>query len=282
MNCERAIALISARIDGELSPADAAALEAHLADCPACAATAEAFELQDADMRHAFDDRRHQAGAVAERVAEQLPRHAAPAGRWKRLAAGPAPTSSAPPSRPRVAGLTWLLGVHSNPPTAPTPPASAGAEPLEGPHRPAEAARAGAAEARRRPDRRPPSPASAAASPCRTARSSTSTRTRRVTLDEERHLTPVRPARSSSRSHRGRPKASARFVVQTPQREVTALGTKFAVQAGDGEAGVLVTQGNVMVSGLDGRHPRGPASSPADGSRRRRPAPRTCSTGRAT
>src|SRR5690349_5016300 len=104
MNCERAIELISARIDGELSPADDAALESHLAECPSCAAAAEAFELQDAELRHTFDERRHTAGAVAERVAERLPRPAA------------------------GAGLVWLLAGHSRP-TAP-PPADRTPEPV--------------------------------------------------------------------------------------------------------------------------------------------------------
>ncbi len=44
---------------------------------------------------------------------------------------------------------------------------------------------------------------------------------------------------------------SAPFVVQTPSREITALGTKFAVRADSGETGVVVTQGKVRVSDLD-------------------------------
>src|SRR5690348_2950629 len=113
MNCERAIELISARIDGELSAADEAALEGHLAECPACAAAAEAFELQDAELRHTFDQRRHQAGAVAERVAGRLPRR--PASRWKRLRRAARPYAFAAAVAAAVAGLVWLLGVHSHP-----------------------------------------------------------------------------------------------------------------------------------------------------------------------
>ncbi|HMC66121.1 MAG TPA: VIT domain-containing protein, partial [Gemmataceae bacterium] len=41
------------------------------------------------------------------------------------------------------------------------------------------------------------------------------------------------------------------FVVQTPRRGVTALGTKFAVRAEETATGVVVTQGKVKVSGLD-------------------------------
>src|SRR5205823_4148389 len=42
-----------------------------------------------------------------------------------------------------------------------------------------------------------------------------------------------------------------RFLVETPKRSVSALGTKFAVTAKDAGTGVLVTQGKVEVSGLD-------------------------------
>jgi ferric-dicitrate binding protein FerR (iron transport regulator)/tetratricopeptide (TPR) repeat protein len=45
--------------------------------------------------------------------------------------------------------------------------------------------------------------------------------------------------------------AGPRFVVRTPQREITALGTKFDVRHDDRQGtGVLVTQGKVQVSGL--------------------------------
>ena len=41
------------------------------------------------------------------------------------------------------------------------------------------------------------------------------------------------------------------FVVQTPDRDVTAWGTKFAVNVADGRTGVVVTQGKVRVSGIE-------------------------------
>ena len=37
MNCERATQLLEAHLDGQVLPLDRAALEAHLAACPACA-----------------------------------------------------------------------------------------------------------------------------------------------------------------------------------------------------------------------------------------------------
>ena len=47
------------------------------------------------------------------------------------------------------------------------------------------------------------------------------------------------------------PRTDDRFVVQTPDKQVTALGTKFTVRAADGKTAVAVTQGKVKVSGLD-------------------------------
>ncbi len=258
MNCEHVLALISARIDGELSPADEAALEAHLAECPACAATAEAFELQDAEMRHAFDERRHQAGAVAERVADRLPRR--PAGRWKRLRRRARPFAFGAAVAAAVLGLAWLLGVHSNPPPVSAPPApAAGAEPIEG------------LTARRKE-------APAAAPPLaigQTLRTRAGERRRAalpdgsvvyvnqdttVTLDRDRHLTlsagevfvEVTPVRDGV----------GPFLVQTPQRTVTAVGTKFDVRADAAKTGILVTQGAVRASGVNDLIPAGHELSP--------------------
>src|SRR5262249_2228994 len=73
----------------------------------------------------------------------------------------------------------------------------------------------------------------------------------RVNLDAERRLTvdrgevdaEVAPQRSGGNSH---------FLIKAPQREVTALGTKLAVRAEGEKTGVLVTQGQVSVSGASG------------------------------
>lgn len=48
-----------------------------------------------------------------------------------------------------------------------------------------------------------------------------------------------------------------RFVVETPQRSVTALGTKFVVKAEGQATNVIVTQGKVQVSGVDQIIPAG-------------------------
>src|SRR5438105_1270953 len=68
MDCEQALALISAQIDREIEPADRARLEQHLAECPACRATADAFALQDEELRHTFVPRREAAVATAVRI----------------------------------------------------------------------------------------------------------------------------------------------------------------------------------------------------------------------
>jgi ferric-dicitrate binding protein FerR (iron transport regulator) len=72
MNCEQALPLISAQLDGAASPADQAALEAHLQECGGCRASAEALQAQHADLRRAFAPRRRAAAAVAERVIARL------------------------------------------------------------------------------------------------------------------------------------------------------------------------------------------------------------------
>lgn len=50
---------------------------------------------------------------------------------------------------------------------------------------------------------------------------------------------------------------SDRFVVETPHRSVTALGTKFVVKAHGPSTSVVVTQGQVKVSGVDDVIPAG-------------------------
>src|SRR5579859_1082153 len=73
MQCEEAIELISTRMDGELKPDDAHRLDAHLAGCAECRATAEAMSLQDAQLVRAFAPRRVAAVKVgAQVVAEHV------------------------------------------------------------------------------------------------------------------------------------------------------------------------------------------------------------------
>ena len=47
------------------------------------------------------------------------------------------------------------------------------------------------------------------------------------------------------------PDKNRKFVINTPEREVVALGTKFSVHAAPGGTGVFVTQGSVRMSGVE-------------------------------
>src|SRR5438034_9414608 len=78
MHCEQALLLISAELDREIDALDRAALEEHLHECHACAATAEAFRLQDFELHSAFAPRREAVAVLAERVIDRLASVAAP------------------------------------------------------------------------------------------------------------------------------------------------------------------------------------------------------------
>jgi hypothetical protein len=82
MQCEDAINLISAEIDGELSGGERSQLDAHLAQCADCRATAEAMRLQDAQLVRAFVPRRKAAADIAVRVTSQLTRSRARRTAW--------------------------------------------------------------------------------------------------------------------------------------------------------------------------------------------------------
>jgi hypothetical protein len=112
MECEEATELIAARIDGELAQEDAHRLDAHLADCAECRATAEAMSLQDAQLVRAFAPRREAAGKVAANVVAAQMRAGHP--HWTRWWI---------PIGAAAAGfvLAVLLMRGSNGPGAPTP-----------------------------------------------------------------------------------------------------------------------------------------------------------------
>lgn len=82
MQCEDAILLISARIDGELAAEDRRRLEAHLGECADCGATAEAMQLQDAQLLRGFAPHRKTAAAIADRVSERLSPATRPIWTW--------------------------------------------------------------------------------------------------------------------------------------------------------------------------------------------------------
>lgn len=80
MRCEEAACLISARIDGEVTPQQRSELEAHLAGCADCRAVDAAVKAQDIQLRRAFDRRRAAAGRVAFQTISRV-RQNAPAPR---------------------------------------------------------------------------------------------------------------------------------------------------------------------------------------------------------
>src|SRR4051794_19356038 len=94
MTHDEALHLLSARVDGELTPDQEQALDAWLRDHPDGKILAEAFHAQDADMRSAFEPRREAAALTAERVADRLP-------------APPMPVSSTVPSAAPISHSRW-------------------------------------------------------------------------------------------------------------------------------------------------------------------------------
>ena len=93
MDCEQASQLLSTDLDREAPADESLRLRAHLQECATCRASAEAFRLQDAELRRLFSPRRRAATAVADRVIAQLP--AAPIRTRSRLAWWPILVSAA-------------------------------------------------------------------------------------------------------------------------------------------------------------------------------------------
>src|SRR5947209_3351663 len=133
MDCEQALALISAQIDRELEPADRARLEQHLADCPACRATADAFALQEEELRHTFAPRRAAVVATAERVASRLA--AAPRSDGARLTPGQAARQLAVVFGALAAAACVVAAIRwwpmPQPPNKPGPVADGGTGPAQ-------------------------------------------------------------------------------------------------------------------------------------------------------
>jgi hypothetical protein len=88
MKCEKALELMSAALDGELTPAERNALDAHLADCPHCAALYEELSGQSRLLRELDCDVPED---LSQRILSQLPQQTAapaekrrPVVRWKK------------------------------------------------------------------------------------------------------------------------------------------------------------------------------------------------------
>jgi ferric-dicitrate binding protein FerR (iron transport regulator)/tetratricopeptide (TPR) repeat protein len=94
-----------------------------------------------------------------------------------------------------------------------------------------------------------------------------------VKLDGDRHLTLTSGEVYIEVAPRG---DGATFAVQTPSREISALGTKFTVRTDPAGTGVMVTQGRVRVAGLDSLLSAGQQLNP--GKDEIAPAPRASHT----
>jgi ferric-dicitrate binding protein FerR (iron transport regulator)/tetratricopeptide (TPR) repeat protein len=290
MNCQQAAFLISARTDREILSEDRPLLEAHLAACPTCRAAAEVLRFQDADLRALFAGSDPAAAALAARVAERIQsepaagprprfrlRRTAPLGGWltQRRAGLLAATAT-------LAGLGVLLHLlldhpAGQPPASqresqPRPPKDSpvasvfqGLVPLDLPKQPApdfldfgQTIETGPRETRR---------------VFLLNRSSVFiNQDSRVTLDNDGHLI-LAAGEVFVEVFRRAPTDQPPFTVVTPQRRVTARGTRFAVRTGPAGTGVVVTQGQVQVTGL--RDPVRAGQQLAPGDHRATRAPRT-------
>ncbi len=242
MNCEDAILLISARLDGEIVGDDRARLADHLRDCPACAAAAEAFTVQDADLRQTFAERRRAADGVAARVVGRIPEAAVkPQGRWQRLLVGAAAVAAAaalavflyrqtPRNMPRIpdygADLVASVGLTARPrpPARPTTTLAVG-----------DTLTTGARERRRvaLPD----------------GSVAYVNELTRITLTAGRHLRLDKAGEVFVEAVPA-PGSGDSFVLETAWHEYTTPGAKFAVRAQFPRPGLVVAQGAVRARGL--------------------------------
>jgi ferric-dicitrate binding protein FerR (iron transport regulator) len=248
VDCEQAVALISSRIDHEIQTADAAPLDAHLAECPSCRATAEAFSLQHEELNEAFAPRRAAAAAVAEQVNAQLPAARAPAPRrpgarrWARAAAVLGAVAA-------VAAAALLVQWRWQPPAP--PPVN---PPTDGPNSPP--AHPDTLVARPRPE----APPTAKLAVGESVETRAGERRRfslpdgsvlyldektAVRLDSDRHATVAVGRVFVEVAPRSPSADGATFVVKTQSDEVKALGTKFEVHTDKDGTGVVVTQGRI-------------------------------------
>lgn len=238
MNCEQATALISARLDREIGPDESRQLDDHLGECPACRATAEAFALQDHDLRDAVGPRREGAKRVARAVAGQV-RPAGPPRPWL--------TRAVIGTLALAAGVAALLLFRNQLTPVVAPPDELGRTIASSTLKPlpeklqaqmtrlkvGDAIATGPAERQRRvlPD--------GSILYVDRGTKATITGNRAVTVERGNVYVEVAPSDAE------------RFTVATPTREVVAHGTRFEVQVAEQGTGVVVTQGKVKVAGLN-------------------------------
>ena len=93
MDCEHAAELISAQLDGELTPAETAMLEAHLEQCPPCRALRRDFQaLHQVLLESAAQWQAEPPADLTQRVLERVRE-----------------TRRSPSGHKKTAGSSWLL-----------------------------------------------------------------------------------------------------------------------------------------------------------------------------
>jgi len=274
MNCEEAWNLISARMDGEISPEDRPALDAHLAGCATCRSVSDGFEVDDSRLRRAFVERRRAAAAIADDTISRMRAgrrgFRARSGLLRTVAAAAAGFAAAVlVFRPFGAPEPEHVAVAPEPLPAPPAPASetgprvepvlplgrltlvAGARPGSAPGpvevRDGERWRALASDEPLGDGARVRTPA---ATYCEIRLSDGS----EVRLHEATEV--VLPSRRRVELVSGRVWSSVEagpvpFEVRSPEGSVTALGTKFDVRREGEETHVAVVEGLTRVSGGD-------------------------------
>jgi ferric-dicitrate binding protein FerR (iron transport regulator) len=256
MDCEQALAQISAQIDGELGADERAELDSHLKACPACTATAEAFRLQHAELQRTFEPRRSAVAAVAEKVVAQLdaPTKPAPISRARRIRhAAAVALMAASLAGPGILIYLWQRPTQPRPDDNPN--TAAEKAPLDG--------------LKPRPRSKPPAVARLAVG--EEIKTAAGERRRaalpdgailyvnqatRVKLVKDHRLALAAGEVFLDVSQRPQDETEA-VIVETADGDVVTHGTKFAVRTEDTGAKVLVTQGKVHV----GQGPDAPAVS---------------------
>lgn len=250
MTTDEAIHLLSARIDGPLPTDQQSGLDAWLAESPDHAVLAEAFQTQHGELQTAFAPRREAARQTAAAVARRLIVPAVPGSgrRWWRYLAAPLPAACAAAV---LIALGLLVYRGKNLPQH---------GPLGGVAKVVESSIEYGLKPRSRPEAPKTEPIKAGESVATRAGEKRRlvlpdgsllylNQNTTVELPKDRHVKLVQGEVFVEVVPAGL--EADRFLVETPKRSVTALGTKFAVTAKEAGTGVFVTQGKVEVSGLD-------------------------------
>jgi hypothetical protein len=262
MNCEETLPHLAERIHQPLDADAAARLEEHLRDCAACRSAAAQLEQDDERLDLLLSRCVQGAGAVAERTIERLRQGQESGGRSRGAGRVNGKRLQAVDQVRRRLG--WVMAVGM----------SAAAVALllhavyytSGPGPRLGAATASSPADYLMPRPRPRPPEVAVATVGQEVRTGPGERRRLALPDGSVVYVNQNSAMRVSAERRLNlsagevfvevaprdPPDRIPFVVQTPRREVSAVGTRFAVRAGAEGAGVVVAQGKVTLSDVAG------------------------------